>query len=360
MSDRDQTVTSAPGEVVVRWALVGSSDFAVDWIAPAIARTLGNELAAVVSADSIRARSAADVLGVSRSGGTLQEILDAGIDAVHVCTPNPTHADITRQALTAGCHVLVEKPMAATVAACRTMIEAAQRAQRLLAVGHCMNWAPPLVAARQAIDAGAIGQPLLASIALGFDSPPSGLWRQDLSTEEGGGPLFDLGSHAADALLTLFGPVQSVSASLRRLRHPYAAEDTAVVLVDFEDGATATMQVSFAAELNSLSIVGTEGELVSTEWRGREFNGNLTLRSPGGGVGSFSAGADTAGREEGVLVELPIVNVFVEQVTDFSAAVRDRSAPRVDAERGLRAVQVIAAAIESSRTGERCTPLDAA
>lgn len=207
------------------------------------------------------------------------------MDAVHLVVPNRWHASLAIEAAGRGFHVLVEKPMATSTAEARAMIAAAGQAGVVLAVGHCMTWAPPLVAAAELVAAGRIGRPVLASIAASFPSPPDGGWLQQTPTEEGGGPLMDLGPHAIDALLRLLGPVSAVSARLGRVVHDYPAEDTATVILRFVSGAHGVVQTTFTCGQNDLVLQGTAGRLTSREWLGRDFGaisaGNRASRASG-------------------------------------------------------------------------------
>ena len=131
----------------IRWALVGTSDFALEWIAPALARAKGSSLAAVVSRDRSRAAAAAAQVGAAEAYASIEAIDRDLVDGVVLVTPNSAHAAGAIAALRRGLHVIVEKPMSHSVAECEKMIAAAERSGTMLAVAHCMEWAPPIVAA---------------------------------------------------------------------------------------------------------------------------------------------------------------------------------------------------------------------
>lgn len=228
------------------------------------------------------------------------------------------------------------------------MVHAAREAGVVLAVGHCMAWAPPIVAAQQLIDAGRIGRPVLATISASFDSPPAGTWRQETTTEAGGGPLQDLGSHAVDALLRLLGPAVRVQGMVGRVRYEYPADDTATLLVQFASGAQAVVQTAFTCTQNDLVIHGTEGRLTSRQWLGREFAGSLSWEPSGVGIGRFDKSQVIDG---GQSIELARVNVYRPQVDEVSRSILEGSPLRIDGERELAVVAVLEAGIESARRG---------
>jgi predicted dehydrogenase len=320
----------------VRWAVVGTSAFALDWIARGITTGSNATLAAVVSRDPARAAAAAARCGAPRWYTSIEAIDRADVDAVFLVLPNHQHAPQAIAAAQRGLHVVVEKPMAPSVAACEAMIAAAAGAGVMLAVAHCMEWAPPIVRAGALIADGAIGEVLNARITASFDYPPSGAWRQDDTTEAGGGPLMDMGVHAIDAITRLLGPVAQVTALLERRRYAYAAEDSATLLLRFASGAHGTVMANFTCLQNELEIQGTTGRLLSRAWWGRDFAGDLRLQR----------GAS----EEAIALE-PVL-VYTPQIEHLSDAILRGVPPVTRGERGLAAMRVVAAAIHAARTGQ--------
>lgn len=319
----------------VRWAVVGTSDFALDWIARGIALGSNSTLAAVVSRDPERARAAAERVGAPLHFTSIAAIDRDAVDGVFLVLPNDQHAPQAIAAAHHGLHVICEKPMAPTSEECQAMIAAAEQAGVTLAVAHCMEWAPPIVKARELIAEGAIGTVISATITASFNSPPDARWRQNESTEEGGGPLFDMGVHALDAITSILGPVERVAGFLGRRVHTYAAEDTATLLLQFASGAHGTLQSHFNCLQNTLEIQGSAGRLWSHAWWGRHFAGDLHL-------------------QQGNLVldfDLPQVHVYVPQIEHVSAAILAGTPPIISGARGAANVAVIRAAIEVARHG---------
>jgi predicted dehydrogenase len=333
----------------VRWALAGTSDFAVDWIAPAIAASPVAGLVAIVSSSASRAREVAHLLGAPIATDDLGSLDAARVDVVHLVTPNGLHLPQTLTALESGLHVVVEKPMALSVQEAELMLDAARASNRMLAVAHCMAWAPPVAAAARLVHDGEVGVPIELRIAAGFDSLPSGAWRQESPAEAGGGPWMDLGPHAVDAAVRIMGPVESVSCVIDRVVHDYPAEDTVTALLRFASGAHGTITTTFVAGQNELTVQGTAGRLRSTEWLGRDFAGDLSFEPSDHGVGRFDTDRVVGPRP----IVLERTNVYRPQVDEVSRAIRDGTSTRIDAADGLHVMRVLMAAIRSARTGGR-------
>ncbi len=329
---------------VVKWAVVGTSNFALDWIARGIALGQNSELAAIVSRDPERGRAAAERTGARLHYTSIDEIEAGAIDGVFIVTPNPQHAPLTIAAARRGLHVIVEKPMAATVAECRAMIAAARDAGVVLAVAHCMHWAPPVTRARELLEAGAIGRIVSATITASYNSRPNGSWRQTDSTEAGGGTLYDMGVHAIDTIQLLAGSIAEVSGLLDHHIYRYPAEDTSTTLLKFASGAHGVVEAHSNCSQNSFAVTGTNGRLSSSNWLGREFTGNLLLERDG----------------ETTEQELPEVNVYVPQIEHVSECVLTGRTPAISGERGLSNIAVIEAAVKSARSGRRLAVAEAA
>jgi 1,5-anhydro-D-fructose reductase (1,5-anhydro-D-mannitol-forming) len=319
----------------VRWAVVGTSGFALEWIAPALRAGANSSLAAVVSRDAGRAREAAQRVGAAGHAASIAELDPGEVDGVFLVTPNPAHEPLAVEAAQRGFHVIVEKPMAATVAAGERMVAAATSAGVTLAVAHCMAWAPPVEAAARLIAEGAIGQVLWASVTQAFVSSPPGQWRQEDPTAEGGGPLFDVGSHIIDSLTRMIGPVEQVAAMLDHAARRYPADDLATLLLRLAGPVHAAVHTSFTAEHNAFEIVGTEGALLSQEWIGRSFAGDLRLRR----------GDDVE------VVPLEHRNVYVSQIEHVSDHILNGAALRIGAGAGLATVAVLEAAVRAAAEG---------
>jgi predicted dehydrogenase len=170
----------------------------------AISWVQGVELAAVVS----RHAPEWDVKHYSRLEDALA---DPAIDAVDLCLPTDMHEAATIAALGAGKHVLVEKPMALSVESCRRMIDAAERAKKILMVAQVLRFFPAYRALQRAVDNGELGTIRSATFRRRCAQPGWSEWITDQSRSGGGG--FDLLIHDVDMSLWLFGAPRAISAT---------------------------------------------------------------------------------------------------------------------------------------------------
>ena len=163
---------------------------------------------------------------------------DPAVDVVLITLPHHLHASAAIAAAQAGKHVLVEKPMAPSLAECRAMAAAAERAGTQLLVGQLMRFALPCMAARRYLATGVLGRPRYGRSAM------TKLWMEGnrrswhLHAQTGGGMLRTAGIHALDRLVWLMGAdVASVAAMAGHLFHEQEVPDTDLLLLRFANGA---------------------------------------------------------------------------------------------------------------------------
>ena len=187
---------------------------------------------------------------------------DPDIDAVYVASPHQFHVDHVKLAAGHGKHVLVEKPMAPTLADGQEMIEAAAKANIKLLVGHSHSYDLPYLRAREMIRSGAYGRVRMIS-ALNFTDF---LYRprrpEELDTRAGGGVVFSQAAHQVDIVRLLSG---SKARSVRALAGNWDAsrptEGAYTAQVTFEDGSFASLTYSGYAHFDSDELMGWRGEL---------------------------------------------------------------------------------------------------
>jgi phthalate 4,5-cis-dihydrodiol dehydrogenase len=187
---------------------------------------------------------------------------DPAVDVVYVATPHQFHAAHTRLACSHGKHVLVEKPMALTLEDCRSMIDAARKADVHLVVGHSHSFDSPILKTRELIRSGAYGAVRMIT-ALDFTDF---LYRprrpEELATESGGGAVFNQAAHQVDITRLLAGgKVSSVRAFTGNWDRARPTEGAYSCLLGFDHGAFASLNYSGYAHFDSDEFMGGIGEM---------------------------------------------------------------------------------------------------
>lgn len=320
-----------------RWALIGASTIAREWVAPAIRET-GGTVAVVMSSNAERGAAYARDNGIARSTTSLAEALE-GVDAVYVSTTNELHRDQVLAAAAAGRHVLCEKPLALTLDDARAMVGACEKAGVVMATNHHLRNAGTHRAMRAAIEAGRIGRPLFARVfhAVYLPSHLQG-WRID-NAAAGGGVVLDITVHDADTMRFVLGeePV-AVSAMVQHAgMGGEGIEDGVMGVVRFRSGLLAQFHDAFttAHARTGFEVHGTEGSLVATDCMTQKPVGSVVLRT--------AAGEDSLPVEHG--------DLYVRGLTAFHAAMRGEGAPAASGADGVRSIALAVAALEAARTG---------
>lgn len=223
-------------------AVVVGTGFGCITHVPAL-RDAGFEVAALVGRDPAKTQARADRFDVPHACTSLAEALALdGIDAVSVVTPPKTHHDLVLEAVSAGKHVVCEKPFAGSTAEARAMLDAAEAAGVVHLLGTEFRFAPAQELLRRVVTGGEIGEPRLAVFLLevpliadhGAEVPD---WWEDRDAD--GGWLGAYGSHVVDQVRTTLGEIIGVSASLPVTSgRPMTAEDTFTVHFRTANGAT--------------------------------------------------------------------------------------------------------------------------
>ncbi len=275
---------------------------------------------------------------------------DATIDAVLVATPTAMHFDHVMSALSAGKHVMVEKPMGLDLAQSEKMCAEARRRHRVLSVFHNRRWDVDVLTVRAAIESGVLGKLINVESRLGqFAScvGPAAIeyrpgWRNEKAF--GGGGLYDWGSHFVDQLWRLMLPARPVRvfAQLRSNVWSSDCDDFARLLIDFDSGAAGLVEINTttARPLSRWHLDGTLGSAsapASTTFDTRTWAALKFTPATGG--------------PERALPQAPL-GLSETQIWDrFAAAVRGEGEPAVVAESVLPTMALMDAARQSSAEG---------
>jgi predicted dehydrogenase len=245
---------------MLNWIVVGIGDITTRRVIPAIQAETRSALYGLVTRDPAKA-ARYNTRVWANLGAALS---DPAVDAVYVGTPVFLHAPQTIQSLQAGKHVLCEKPMAMNEAEARRMLQAADKSGRAFGVAYYRRAYPKVRRAKQLLEAGAIGRPVLAELTshMWFDGQGSRSWLFD-PAKAGGGPLFDIASHRIDVLNFLFGQPLRATGQLSNVVHHYAVEDNATVMIEYAGGVRGVVDVRWHSRISrdECRIRGTDGEM---------------------------------------------------------------------------------------------------
>jgi UDP-N-acetyl-2-amino-2-deoxyglucuronate dehydrogenase len=285
-----------------------------------------------------------------------------------VCTAHPYHVQPAIEAMEAGAHVLIEKPLASTLHDCDLIIEASRRTGKKAGVVSQRRWYQPVQRMKKAIDEGKIGLPALGTIQmLGWRDRSyfeSGAWRGSWKLE-GGGVLVNQSPHQLDLLQWLMGSeMDEVFGYWSNINHPYIeVDDTAVALIRFKNGSLGNILVSNSQKpgiYGKVHIHGSNGASVGAQPEGGSMflPGRTTIEGPPRldlwtvpGEEHLTEEWNKADADEFYAVD-SMTWYFKQQIADFADAIRNDRQPLVTAEEGRKTVELFTAIYRSQRDGK--------
>jgi 1,5-anhydro-D-fructose reductase (1,5-anhydro-D-mannitol-forming) len=330
-------------EEPMRWALVGASTIAAQYMIPAIRAQEGAEILRVVSGSAERGRAYADQHGIAGSGTDLGEALgDARVDAVYISTTNEKHLAQAMAAIEAGKHLICEKPLAMSVADAVSMVRAAEAAGLVFATNHHLRCSGSHRAIRDLIESGRIGRVLSLRLFHAVHLPAHLQGWRITSAEAGGGVIPDITVHDADVARFLTGEdPQTVVAQMASSGMGQGVEDSAMSVWTMPSGAMVMSHESFTHPFagSGLEVHGTEGSI---------FARGVMTQQPVGEIELVTA----SGREA---VPYDSYDLYEKGVAEFAAAVRGEGRAAADGRNGVKSLAVALAVREAARSGARQT-----
>lgn len=315
----------------LRVAVVGCGAIAELQHLPALAASRAASAVSLVDRNLSRAQALARRFGVPRAVSDVAEVASE-VDAAILAIPNHLHAAVALELIGRGIHVLVEKPMAPTVAECDAMIEAAAKACVTLAVGLEFRFFDSTEAVRELLAAALVGS--LSSFELRQGVIPRWPFASDFVLRRetaGGGVLADYGVHVLDLLLCWLGEWSEVECRDDALG---GVEADAELDLTFASGLSGTVEVSRTRNLrNSCRFVGAGGVLEVGVW---DPDPEITLHLGGKAVA-------LAGHVRRGGPALTFQDAFRRQLEDFAAAIQEGREPRVPGREGRRSIALLEA-----------------
>ena len=348
----------------VRIGLVGAGAIMRLSHGPVIARSGIAEVAAVFDVALARAEAIAAEFG-GKAFDDLEAMLDkGGVDAVVVATPNLHHHDGVIAAAERGKHVLCEKPLAVTVAECRRMVEACDKAGVVLQVGFNQRFWSQVQIAKALIDAGFIGKihqmrSIYSEKSTAY--PAATRYRYDLA-QSGGATIVDLTIHRIDMARFLVGDFSSVFAELAHSELPEKVDDNVWLLTRFENGGRGCLSGNrYSPDIgDGTDLYGSEGTIHINSESVNPYNASplavYTEKSladlPDVLREACYPDAWWKGFEGGwITLKPPRRSPYEAQLRSFCAAVRGEHKAEITGLDGLRAQEAIQAAYLSMKSG---------
>jgi len=346
----------------MRFAIVGHGLIA-QIHASAIQAIPDAELVGVSGQVTKRAEPFAAEYGITAFSDVEAMVQSVDADAVIVATPHPTHRDLAVAAANAGAHLLVEKPLATTVADCDEIIEAATLSGVSLGVVSQRRALPAVRRVKAAIEQGSIGRPILGSVAMfgwrGPDYYRKADWRGTWEGE-GGGILVNQAVHHLDLIQWLMGPFDEVFGYWANLNHPdIEVDDTAVAVLRGSDGRLASIIASNSQNPGlyaRILIHGENGATVGVQTDGGSMfiaGESMMEEAPYNHLwtipGEEALPATWRKEDEAAIADRdPIMQYHELTILDFVEAVRSGRSPAVSGQDGRRAVEIFEAIYRST------------
>jgi predicted dehydrogenase len=291
------------------------------------------DLIATVDVQEDRARKYSEDFGARKYYTSVQDVLeDKAVEAVDLCLPPSEHCPVAVQAMNAGRHVVVEKPMCLTVAEADQMIEAADRNSVILMCGQSRRFNDPLMAAREMMLEGKIGKLIHISVAAGGKSEKAAVaWWKNPAVTGPSNLVANWSSHYIDQVLWMASkrPLR-VYAEGASYNDEFAGNDEFAVIIGFEDGLMCSYQHSYNAsfaDIGGVAYMGTEGTITL---KGSEVRLN-------------------GERVEGVGTN---VNNFAAEIKEFATAICENRQPMASGREIRPVIAVMEAIIRSAATHE--------
>ncbi len=329
----------------VRWGILGTAKIAVEKVIPGMQGSALAQVMAIASRDTAKARAAANRLGIPRSYGSYQELIDdPDIEAIYNPLPNHLHVPWSIRAAERGKHVLCEKPIALTAREARELLEARDRTGVQIGEAFMVRTHPQWLKVKEIIASGRIGELRLIAGHFSYYRRDPGDIRSRV--EWGGGALMDVGCYPITLSRWLFGAEPTEVVGLIERDPDMQIDRLTSGLLRFERGQATFSCATQLVAYQTMQIFGTAGRIaVRIPFSAPPFDECRVF---------VDDGSDWAG--SGIeTIAFPPVNPYTLQADRFSEAIRGFGSVPVSLEDAIGNMAVIDALFRSaeSRQWER-------
>jgi predicted dehydrogenase len=314
------------------------------------------ELSAVVD-PSPAAKAHADAAGVPLYASLAELFAKDKPDGVVLATPNPLHVPHALECIAAGVPMLLEKPIAPTVAEAEMLVKAADEAKAKLLIGHHRAHSPIMAKARQVVDSGVLGRLVAVTGSAMFFKPDQYFEDAPWRRENGAGPILLNMIHEVHNLRMLCGNIVAVQAFTSHAVRGFAVEDTVAISLRFASGALGTFLLSdTAASPKSWEQTSQENKAYPSYddedcYVVAGTNGSLAI--PTMRLHTYPRAEDRSWWKpfEVGVVGMVRDDPIKHQMEHFGAVVRGEAAPLVSARDGLANLRVTEAIVAAAKSG---------
>lgn len=286
-----------------------------------------------------------------------RQLLEQDLDGVSICTPNVAHHRTSVDALLAGKHVLVEKPMAVTLEQAVDMVQASRKADKMLSIGFQPRYDPNMHVVKEIVQSGQLGKVYYVQTGGGRRRgiPGPSFVSAELA---GAGAIADIGCYSLDMALNALDYPKPLTVSAVTTNHfgtnpeyykfadRFDVDDFGVAIIRFENDLVLNFVISWAMHMDTLGatmFLGTKAGLKATPANGGVWDGRL---------GSLTLFHDILGHhtESPIPIKNHNINIFDEKVRDFVNAIRENKPAPIPGEQILRNQAIIDGIIRSAQS----------
>lgn len=318
--------------MTLNFAMLGTGRIAHGQLAPAMAQAEGARLWSVLSRDLGRAKKFAETHQAESPSPAYSDldalVADPELDAVIIATPDKLHAEQAEVCAKAKKHVLVEKPMATDIESAKAMVDACETAGIRLGVAYHLRWHEGHRKLIDVIKSNVLGPLKHMRAHWSFIAPDASNWRAHPEVGRWWS-MAGVGTHCLDFIRWMMvpgcGEIVSITSTITRAFFKGPHDETAIVSMKFESGATAEFSSSVLFQSPSRAeIYGADGYAICDQTLGPKGAGAIHVKD--------------------IMLDFEVRNPYVGEIEDFVAAIHQGRPPEVDGIEGTRNVELLVAA----------------
>lgn len=338
----------------IKWGVIGAGGIADRRTIPGMKLAKNSTLEAIMDVANVEAL--AKKHKVKKYTNKIKDIVnDKEIDAVYIATPANLHLKQIKAVAEAGKHILCEKPLTLSIKESKEAVKICAKNKVRLQEGYMMKFHGAHQEIQKIIKKGTLGKVTYMRAQLACWFPPCGNWRQN-PKKGGGGALIDMATHLYDLLQFFNGPIVKVGALTGNQVHNYKSEDASTTLVEFKNGAHATIDCFFNVPDNAsrtrLEVYGSKGSIF-TEGTIGQGDGGKAEGIFNKSLGGYDATQSKDGGAKFKAIPFKKINMYTAEVEYMADCILNRRKIAMSTgEEGIRIADITEKAYQSAKTGK--------